>query len=52
LKHRIDPPEIPNIIFHYDAKNIDGDQNSTLNDGDSISTWKDVANNNDAVATG
>lgn len=49
LKHRIDPPEVPNIIFHYDAQNIDWDQNSTLNDWDSITIWQDVANNNDAI---
>ena len=48
LKHRIDPPEVPNIIFHYDAQNIDLDFNSTLNDGDSVSIWQDSANNHDA----
>ncbi len=49
LKHRIDPPEIPNIIYNYDAQNIDLDQNSTLNDGDAITIWKDSANNHDAI---
>lgn len=52
LKHRIDPPEIPNIIFHYDAQNIDWDNNSTLNDWDSISTWLDLGNSNNAVRWG
>ena len=48
LKHRIDPPEVPNIIFHYDAQNINENQNDGLNDWDYISTWKDSANNHDA----
>lgn len=52
LKHRIDPPEIPNIIFHYDAQNINENQNDGLNDWDNISTWKDSANSNDAIGSG
>jgi len=46
LKHVIYPPEIDNIVFHYDANNIDGSFNSTLSDWDKISTWKDVSWNN------
>lgn len=41
LKHVIYPPEIDNIIFHYDANNIDLSYNSTLSDWDTISVWKD-----------
>jgi hypothetical protein len=49
LKHAIYPPEINNIVFHYDATNIDWTNNSTLSDWDLISKWKDLTWNwNDA----
>ncbi len=44
LKHVIYPPEIENIVYQYDATNIDWSYNSTfLNDWDKISVWKDVS---------
>ena len=46
LKHAINPDEIPNIVFHIDAQNIDEEYNSTLSDGDNISLWKDLSWNN------
>lgn len=48
LKHRIDPPEIPNLVFHFDANDPNGD-NIPPADGISISTWRDLANGHDAV---
>jgi len=43
LKHRIDPPEIPNLVFHFDAQNPYGD-NTTPSDWTNISTWTDLSN--------
>ena len=43
LKHRIDPPEIPNLIFHFDAQNPYWDNTSPVN-GANLSTWVDLAN--------
>jgi hypothetical protein len=52
LKHVIYPPEIDNIVFQYDALNVDWSLNSTLSDWSSITTWKDVSWNwNDAKQT-
>lgn len=46
LKHIIKPSEIKNIAFQFDANNIDWMNNSTLNDGDEITKWKDISGNN------
>lgn len=45
LRHDIKPPEIDNLVFHFDANNIDGDNNSTISDWDTVSVWKNLANN-------
>lgn len=44
LKHVIYPPEIENIVFQYDATNIDWNNNSSFTvDWTKISTWKDLS---------
>jgi hypothetical protein len=49
LRHVIYPNEIPNLSFWYDATNVDWNNNIWLNDGDEISTLKDLSWNwNDA----
>lgn len=40
LRYDIKPPEISNIVFHFDATNIDLDNNSTISDWGLVSTWK------------
>ena len=39
------PTEIPNLRFWVDAGNIDESNNSTLSNGDAVSTWKDLSGN-------
>jgi len=52
LRNSIDPSEIPNIVFHFDAQNIDWTNNSTFNDWDLVGTWTDITGNwNDATGT-
>ncbi|MDD3144717.1 MAG: hypothetical protein PHV23_01250 [Candidatus Gracilibacteria bacterium] len=46
LRYDIKPPEINNLIFHFDANNINGNGNIGINDGDTISVWKDLATAN------
>jgi hypothetical protein len=48
LKHRIDPPEIPNIVFHFDAQNPYGD-NTNPSNWTNIPIWTDLANGYNAV---
>ncbi len=45
LRHDIKPPEIDNLVFHFDANNIDGYNNSTISNWDTVSVWKNLANN-------
>lgn len=44
LRYDIKPPEINNIVFQYDAINIDWDFNSTLTDWWDIDQWIDLSN--------
>lgn len=46
LRHEIKPNEISNLALHFDAKNIDWTNNSSLNNLDQIETWKDLSWNN------
>ena len=39
------PSEIPNLRFWVDAGNVDESNNSTLSNGDAVSTWKDLSGN-------
>lgn len=43
LRYDIKPPEINNLVFHFDATNIDWSDNSTLTNWQTISTWKNIA---------
>lgn len=43
LRHVIYPNEIPNIVFWYDANNINWNNNLGINYWDSISTLKDLS---------
>ena len=43
LRHDIKPPEIDNLVFHFDASNIDWNKNISLNDGDKINRWRNLA---------
>ncbi len=43
LRHAIYPNEIPNMVFWYDANNINWNNNSGINPWDSISTLKDLS---------
>lgn len=43
LRYDIKPPEINNLIFHYDANNINWNGNIWINDWDTVSVWKDLA---------
>jgi len=42
LKNITYPEEISNLIFRYDATNIDWNNNSTISNSGSISTWIDL----------
>lgn len=46
LRYDIKPPEIDNLVFHFDATNIDWQQNTTLSDWDEISIWYDSDDEN------
>jgi hypothetical protein len=37
--------EIESLALWLDASNIDGENNSSINDGNNISVWKDLSNN-------
>ncbi|MDD3793385.1 MAG: hypothetical protein PHI37_01115 [Candidatus Gracilibacteria bacterium] len=52
LRYDTKPTEINNLVFHFDSTDIDGLENTTLIDGQTISTWKNIAYNGvpDAVA--
>lgn len=43
LRYDIKPPEIENLVFHFDATNIDWSYNSTLSDNDNVTTWLNLA---------
>lgn len=43
LKHSLDPSEVPNLVFHFDAQNPYWN-NTHPSDGTNISTWIDLAN--------
>ena len=52
LRHVIYPPEIDNLVFHFDANNVDWDWDKTNepNDWDEVDNWKDLSGNNlDAI---
>ena len=34
------------MVLHLDAMNVDGLKNTTINDGDGVSTWTDLSGNN------
>jgi len=46
LRQKIEPPEIDNLIFHFDATNINWNNNIWINNWDTISVWKDLASSN------
>lgn len=46
LRHDIKPPEIPNMVFHFDANNIDWTDNSSYIEWSSIPRWEDLSWNN------
>ena len=48
LRYNINPSYLSWVIFHFDSTNIDWTYNSTLNDNDEISLWKDLINNYNA----
>lgn len=51
LRHDIKPPEIRNLVFHFDANNIDWNYNqwinslNPINNWDTVSVWRNIANN-------
>lgn len=45
LRHDIKPPEIRNLVFHFDANNIDWNYNQWINNWDTVSVWRNIANN-------
>lgn len=45
LRHDIRPNEINNLVFHFDANNIDWLNNSTISNWWSINIWKNLADN-------
>ncbi len=45
LRYDIKPPEINNLIFHFDANDINWNENIWINDWDTISVWKNLADN-------
>lgn len=46
LRYDIKPPEIDDLIFHFDANNIDDSYNSTLTWWQLIDEWVDLADQN------
>ena len=46
------PSEIPNLRFWVDAGNVDESNNSTLSNGDAVSTWKDLSGNGNHFSAG
>jgi len=46
LRHEIIPTEIPNLVLHFDAQNIDWTNNSSITELDRIDTWLDLSWNN------
>ncbi|NVP17603.1 hypothetical protein HUU51_02695 [Candidatus Gracilibacteria bacterium] len=45
LRYDIKPPEINNLVFHFDASNVDGTYNSTLTGGVVVNRWVNLAGN-------
>lgn len=45
LRYDIKPPEINNLVFHFDANNIDWDDNSTLTWWVVVNSWRNLAGN-------
>jgi len=45
LRHVIYPPEIDNLVFHFDANKVNWEWNLNPNDGDFVSKWIDLSNN-------
>lgn len=46
LRNTIYPQNLPNLVFHFDAMNIDWSNNSTYSNLDTISNWNDQSGNN------
>lgn len=46
LRHILEPEKIDDLVFHFDANNIDWTNNSTISDWQIISEWKDLSENN------
>jgi len=46
LRQNISPDEVPNLIFHLDATNVDGTNNSSISNNDPLSSWTDLSGNN------